>query len=191
MMALKLLSLGRGASGVRWATILLIEAMLREGVLPVIPAQGSVGRVGRSGAAGAYGGGDDRRGRGGLSTGTVMPGGEALDRAGLTPIVLGPKEGLALINGTQFSTACALAGAVRRWRNAAASVVTGALSTDAIMGSTAPLTAAIHALRGHAGQIEVARAHAGADGRVARSAKATATATPGCRTPIASAASRR
>ena len=90
--------------------------------------------------------------------GTRMPAGDALRKAGLTPIVLGPKEGLALINGTQFSTACALAGLWGAWRNAATSVLTCALSTDAIMGSTAPLEDAIHTLRGHRGQIAVARA---------------------------------
>jgi histidine ammonia-lyase len=82
----------------------------------------------------------------------------ALSKVGLEPLVLGPKEGLALINGTQFSTACALVALFGGWRNAAASVVTAALSTDAIMGSTAPLLDQIHLLRGHAGQIAVARA---------------------------------
>ncbi|MDF1728850.1 MAG: aromatic amino acid lyase, partial [Sulfitobacter sp.] len=85
-----------------------------------------------------------------------VPGQEALERAGLGPVVLGPKEGLALINGTQFSTACALVGLFAAWRAARASVVSAALSTDAIMGSTAPLNPAIHELRGHVGQIEVA-----------------------------------
>jgi histidine ammonia-lyase len=64
---------------------------------------------------------------------------------------------LALINGTQFSTACALVGLFRAWRNANAAIVTCALSTDAIMGSTQPLEEEIHKLRGHAGQIAVAR----------------------------------
>ena len=72
--------------------------------------------------------------------------------------MLGPKEGLALINGTQFSTACALTGLWGAWRNLENCIVTAALSTDAIMGSTAPLVAEIHALRGHRGQIMVARA---------------------------------
>jgi len=72
--------------------------------------------------------------------------------------VLGPKEGLGLINGTQFSTACALAGWFTAMRNLESAVAISCLSTDAIMGSTAPLDPAIHALRGHAGQIAVARA---------------------------------
>jgi histidine ammonia-lyase len=157
MMALKLLSLGRGASGVRWEICALIEAMLARGVVPVIPVQGSVGASGDLAplahmAAVMIGEAEA------LLDGTVMPGGEALTRAGLTPVILGPKEGLALINGTQFSTACALAGLFEGWRAARAAVVTSAMSTDAIMGSTAPLNPAIHALRGHQGQIDVAHA---------------------------------
>ncbi|MFT5869098.1 MAG: histidine ammonia-lyase [Paracoccaceae bacterium] len=157
MMALKLLSLGRGASGVRWEICALLEAMLARGVMPVIPVQGSVGASGDLAplahmAAVMIGEAEA------LLDGTVMPGGEALTRAGLTPVILGPKEGLALINGTQFSTACALAGLFEGWRAARAAVVTSAMSTDAIMGSTAPLNPAIHALRGHQGQIDVAHA---------------------------------
>ncbi len=155
MMALKLLSLGRGASGVRWDVIALIEAMLAAGVTPVVPAQGSVGASGDLAplahmTAAMIGAGEA------VFHGQRMPGAEALAAAGLTPVVLGPKEGLGLINGTQFSTALALAGLFDGWRNAAACIVTSALSTDAIMGSTAPLQPEIHSLRGHRGQIEVA-----------------------------------
>jgi histidine ammonia-lyase len=157
MMALKLLSLGRGASGVRWDICALIDAMLARGVLPIIPVQGSVGASGDLAplahmAAVMIGQGEA------MLDGMVMSGGAALAKAGLTPVVLGPKEGLALINGTQFSTACALAALFEGWRAARAAVVTSAMSTDAIMGSTAPLNPAIHALRGHQGQIDVARA---------------------------------
>lgn len=157
MMALKLLSLGRGASGVAMSTVQILEAMLAKGVMPVIPGQGSVGASGDLAplahmAAAMIGEGEA------IFDGTRMPAGDALSSAGIRPIVLGAKEGLALINGTQFSTACALVGLWGAWRNAAASVVTCALSTDAIMGSTAPLRDAIHTLRGHAGQIAVARA---------------------------------
>jgi histidine ammonia-lyase len=88
--------------------------------------------------------------------GKVLPGAEALRRAGLTPIVLGAKEGLALINGTQFTTAYALIGLFGAWRAMCSALVTSAMSTDAIMGSTAPLQPEIHSLRGHAGQIEAA-----------------------------------
>ncbi|MFC3087260.1 histidine ammonia-lyase [Tabrizicola soli] len=156
MMALKLLSLGRGASGVRWEIVALIEAMLDRGVVPVIPSQGSVGASGDLAplahmTAVMIGAGEA------VVEGRRMAGDKALARAGLAPVVLGPKEGLALINGTQFSTALALVGLFNGWRNAVASMVTAALSTDAIMGSTAPLQPEIHDLRGHPGQIEVAR----------------------------------
>lgn len=157
MMALKLLSLGRGASGVRWEVIALLEAMLAEGVHPVIPAQGSVGASGDLAplahmTAAMIGAGEAEY------RGQTKPAAEALARAGLSPLTLGPKEGLALINGTQFSTAFALAGLWDGWRAALSSLVTASLSTDAIMGSTAPLHPEIHALRGHAGQIEAAGA---------------------------------
>lgn len=157
MMTLKLLSLGRGASGVRWDIIELIEGLLEHGVTPVIPAQGSVGASGDLAplahmAATLIGEGEAE------FNGDVMPSHEALELAGLVPIILDAKEGLALINGTQFSTAYALAGLFSAWRNAEAVIVTAALSTDAIMGSTAPLLPEIHALRGHRGQIEVAAA---------------------------------
>jgi len=157
MMALKLLSLGRGASGVRWAVIEMIEGMLEKGVTPVMPAQGSVGASGDLAplahmAAAMIGAGEA------FYDGHRLPGDEALRRAGLTPLILGPKEGLALINGTQFSTALALIGLFEAWRNARGALVTGCLSTDAIMGSTAPLQTAIHTLRGHKGQCDAAAA---------------------------------
>jgi len=156
MMALKLLSLGRGASGVRWQLITLLEDMLATGVTPVIPAQGSVGASGDLAplahmAAVMIGEGRAEFG------GEVMPGAKALEKAGLKPVELGAKEGLALINGTQFSCAYALGGLFSAWRNACSSLVTSALSTDAIMGSTQPLQPEIHTLRGHRGQIEAAQ----------------------------------
>jgi histidine ammonia-lyase len=155
MMTLKLLSLGRGASGVRWMLIELLEAMLARDVTPVVPAQGSVGASGDLAplahmTAVMIGEGEA------LFEGQRLPGAEALKRAGLAPVALGAKEGLAFINGTQFSTAFALAGLFDAWSAAQTSLVTAALSTDAIMGSTAPLHPNIHSLRGHAGQIEAA-----------------------------------
>lgn len=155
MMALKLLSLGCGASGVRWELIALIEAMLERGVAPVIPLQGSVGASGDLAplahmAAVMIGEGEA------IHAGKRLPGRQALAAAGLKPIVLEAKEGLALINGTQFSTAMALAGLFDALRMTANAVLTSCLSTDAAMGSTAPLHPQIHALRGHRGQIEVA-----------------------------------
>jgi len=155
MMALKLLSLGRGASGVRWEVIALIEAMLEKDLMPVVPSQGSVGASGDLAplahvTAVMIGEGEA------VWQGRKMPGGEAMTRAGLTPIALGPKEGLAMINGTQCSTALALAGLFRAWRLALTSLVTGALSTDACMGSAAPFRPEVQALRGHAGQSDAA-----------------------------------
>ena len=157
MMVLKLLSLGRGASGVVMTTVAMLENMLAKNVTPVIPGQGSVGASGDLAplahmTAAMIGEGEA------IFDGDRMPAADALAKADLSPITLGAKEGLALINGTQFSTACALVGLWGAWQNAAASVLTCALSTDAIMGSTAPLEDAIHTLRGHAGQIAVARA---------------------------------
>tara|TARA_R110002049_G_scaffold23781_6_gene84671 strand:+ start:55477 stop:56982 length:1506 start_codon:yes stop_codon:yes gene_type:complete len=155
MMVLKLMSLGRGASGVRWEVCALIEAMVNAGVMPVIPAQGSVGASGDLAPLAHMAAAMIGAGRA-TYQGVEMDGGEALSQAGLTPVVLGPKEGLALINGTQFSCACALAGLFNAQNAVRNSMVIAALSTDAIMGSTAPLVAEIHSLRGHAGQIDVA-----------------------------------
>ena len=157
MMALKLVSLARGASGVRWAVVALIEGMLAEGVVPVVPVQGSVGASGDLAplahmAAVMIGEGEAEVG------GVQMPAGAALASAGLAPVELAAKEGLALINGTQFSTAWALAGLFGAWRAAQSALLVSCLSTDAIMGSTAPLRAEIHALRGHRGQVEAAAA---------------------------------
>ncbi|GLS86049.1 histidine ammonia-lyase [Cypionkella aquatica] len=155
LMVLKLLSFGRGASGIRWEFVELIEAMLAKGVTPQIPVQGSVGASGDLAplshmTAVIIGEGEAEY------QGQIMPGAKALAAAGLSPIQLGPKEGLAFINGTQFSTAFALAGLFDGWNAAQSALVTSALSTDAIMGSTAPLQPEIHSLRGHAGQIEAA-----------------------------------
>jgi histidine ammonia-lyase len=159
MMELKVLSLARGASGVRWDVIALIEDMRLHSVVPVVPAQGSVGASGDLAplahmAAVMIGEGEA------WYRGARVPGGDALRQAGLVPVVLGPKEGLALINGTQFTTAYALAGLFGAWEAARAALVISALSTDAIMGSTAPLHPEIHSLRGHPGQIEAAEAMA-------------------------------
>ncbi len=157
IMALKLISLGRGASGVRLELVRLIEAMLEQGVLPVIPEKGSVGASGDLAplahlAAVMMGEGEA------VFQGARLPGREALERAGLEPVVLAAKEGLALINGTQASTALALAGLFRAHRAAQAALITGALSTDAAMGSSAPFHDDIHTLRGHRGQIDAAAA---------------------------------
>ena len=157
MMVLKLLSLGRGASGVRWQICALLEGMLARGVTPLVPHQGSVGASGDLAPLAHMAAVMIGQGRAAYD-GQTLPGAAALEAAGLAPVRLGPKEGLAHINGTQFSTACALAGLFEARRAADSSAVTAAMSTDAIMGSTAPLVAEIHALRGHAGQIDMARA---------------------------------
>lgn len=157
MMTLKLLSLGRGASGVRWLVIEQLQHMLAKRVTPIVPSQGSVGASGDLAplahmAAVMLGGGEAEY------DGARMPGGQALAKAGLDPVTLSAKEGLALINGTQFSTAFALAGLFEARRLAEAAIVTSCLSTDAVMGSTAPLQPEIHELRGHRGQIDTAAA---------------------------------
>lgn len=157
IMSLKLLSLGRGASGVRMEVVKLIEEMLARGVVPVIPEKGSVGASGDLAplahmAAAMMGEGEA------FFDGARLSGGEALRRAGLTAVVLKAKEGLALINGTQVSTALALTGLFRAHRAARSALITGALSTDAAMGSSAPFHPEIHTLRGHQGQIDTAAA---------------------------------
>ncbi|MBC8716905.1 histidine ammonia-lyase [Ochrobactrum sp. Marseille-Q0166] len=157
IMALKLISLGCGASGVRLELVTLIEAMLEKGVIPMIPAKGSVGASGDLAplahmAAAMIGEGEA------FYQGERMPSARALEQAGLKPVVLAAKEGLALINGTQTSTALALAGLFRAHRALQAALITGALSTDAAMGSTAPFHPDIHTLRGHQGQIDTAAA---------------------------------
>lgn len=157
IMALKLVSLGRGASGVRIEIVRLIEAMQEKGVVPVIPEKGSVGASGDLAplahmAAVMMGHGEA------YFDGRRMGGAAALAAAGLTPVELAAKEGLALINGTQASTALALAGLFRAHRASQAALITGALSTDAAMGSSAPFHPDIHTLRGHRGQIDTAAA---------------------------------
>ena len=157
MMALKLLSLGRGASGVRWALIESIENLLNAGITPVVPSQGSVGASGDLAplahfAAVLMGEGEV------VYNNTRQATSAALKAAQLQPIELIAKEGLALINGTQFSTAASLVALNTSWKLANTAIITSAMSTDAIMGSTAPLQAAIHELRGHQGQIDVASA---------------------------------
>ena len=157
MLALKLASLAQGASGIAVATLRLIQAMLARGVTPVVPAQGSVGASGDLAplshmAAVMIGVGEA------TFQGRVLPAQAALDAAGLAPVELGPKEGLALLNGTQFSTAYALAGLFEAERLLRSALVTGALATEAARGSDTPFDPRIHALRGHRGQIEAAAA---------------------------------
>ncbi|WP_140718648.1 histidine ammonia-lyase [Pseudomonas sp. Hp2] len=157
MMALKLASLAQGASGVKPETIALLEAMLQRDVVPVVPCQGSVGASGDLAplshmAAAMIGTGEA------FLRGERMPAADALRQAGLAPLVLGAKEGLALLNGTQFSTAYALAGLFEIEAVFQAALVAGALSTEAAKGSDTPFDPRIHALRRQPGQVAVAEA---------------------------------
>ncbi len=156
MMALKIASLGQGASGIRPTTLALLEAMLVRGVIPVVPAQGSVGASGDLAPLAHMTAVMIGVGEADTSTGR-LPAREALQGVGLAPVELGPKEGLALLNGTQFSTAYALAGLFAAERLFQSALVTGALSTDAAKGSDAPFDPRIQLLRGHKGQIVAAQ----------------------------------
>lgn len=155
LMVLKIASLSRGASGVRRGTLEALIALVNADVLPCIPSKGSVGASGDLAPLAhmscvLIGVGEARAG------GETMHAEAALKRAGLQPIVLGPKEGLALLNGTQCSTALALAGLFAAEACFAAAIAAGALSVDALKGSDAPFDPRIHALRGQPGQIDVA-----------------------------------
>jgi histidine ammonia-lyase len=157
MMALKAAGLAQGASGVQPRTLALIEAMLARGVTPLVPSQGSVGASGDLAplahmAAAMIGVGEARVGD------RIAPAAAALGEVGLEPIELAPKEGLALLNGSQFSTANALIGLFEAETLFRSALATGALSTDGARGSDTPFDARIQALRRHAGQIEVAAA---------------------------------
>ena len=157
MMALKLASLAQGASGVKPETVALLDAMLEHGLTPLVPAQGSVGASGDLAplshmAATMIGVGEM------IVGGHRVPAAEAFRAAELNPLQLGPKEGLALLNGTQFSTANALAGLFETERLFQSALITGALSTEAAKGSDTPFDPRIHALRRHRGQIETADA---------------------------------
>ena len=157
ILVLKIASLSRGASGVRRETVQMLARMVDAEIYPCIPSKGSVGASGDLAplahlAAALLGIGEAR------VNGEAMSASAALDRAGLKPLVLGPKEGLALLNGTQVSTALALAGLFETEKVFAAGLVAGAMSTDALKGSDTPFDARIHALRGQPGQIAVAAA---------------------------------
>jgi histidine ammonia-lyase len=155
MIALKLASLAQGASGVRPQTIEMLLALLERNLTPIVPAQGSVGASGDLAplahmTATLLGVGEL------WLDGVRLPADTALRKAGLAPLELGPKEGLALLNGTQFSTAFALAALFDAERLFRSALVSGALSTEAAKGSDAPFDPRIHQLRRHRGQIESA-----------------------------------
>ncbi len=155
ILVLKANALAQGYSGVRPEVVRMLLAFLEHDLMPVVPAQGSVGASGDLAPLAhlclpMIGEGEARLG------GERLAGGEALARAGLEPLVLEAKEGLALLNGTQVSTALALVGLFAAERNAAAAFVSGALSVDAAKGSRTPFDPRIQAVRGQTGQIAAA-----------------------------------
>jgi histidine ammonia-lyase len=158
IIALKIVGLARGFSGVRPVVIDALFGLLRAGIMPIIPAKGSVGASGDLAplahlAAALIGEGNAR------VNGETMPAADALRRAGLAPLALAPKEGLALLNGTQASTALALTALFKTQTLFTAAVVAGALSVDAAKGSDTPFDPRIHQARGQTGQIETAAAY--------------------------------
>ena len=155
VMTLKVASLSRGHSGVRRVVVERIIDLVNKDVLPVIPSKGSVGASGDLAplahmSAVLIGEGHAR------VAGQTMSGAAALAKAGLNPLMLEAKEGLALLNGTQVSTALALVGLFAAEANLEAALIAGALSTDAVKGSDTPFDARVHEARGQPGQIETA-----------------------------------
>ena len=155
MILLKLIGLGRGHSGVRRAVIDALMALLDADAMPLIPSQGSVGASGDLAPLAHMVAALMGEGRIDLA-GTVMPAAEALQKLGRAPLVLAPKEGLALINGTQASTAIALDALFLGHNIFDAAIAAGAMSVDALKGSICPFDDRLHQLRGQPGQIEVA-----------------------------------
>lgn len=157
MIVLKLLGLGRGHSGVRPLVIEALQRLVDADAMPLIPSQGSVGASGDLAplahlVAALMGYGRICFGK------EVLPAGAALEKLGLEPLQLGPKEGLALINGTQASCALALDALFNGERVFAAAIAAGALSVDALKGSSKPFDPRISELRGQPGQVRVAAA---------------------------------
>lgn len=155
ILLLKINSLARGHSGIRIETIRMLSRMLAKNLIPIVPERGSVGASGDLAplahlAMALIGEGEVRY------RGQIMPARDGLAAIGAEPIALGAKEGLALLNGTQVSTALALDGLIRAQALFAATMGTGAMSVDALMGSDAPFDPRIHELRGQEGQIAVA-----------------------------------
>jgi len=157
ILLMKLNALSQGASGISLAAMEALAALINADVLPLIPGQGSVGASGDLAPLAhmslvLIGEGEA------LVKGVRVSGADALKAAGVAPVALGPKEGLALLNGTQVSTALALSGLVAAERNAEAAILAGAMSVDAVMGSDTPFDPRIHALRPHPGQ-QLAASH--------------------------------
>ena len=157
VIVLKVASLVQGYSGVRVETVRALCALLEHEIYPCIPGQGSVGASGDLAplahlAAALIGVGNVH------VNGKTMPAARALAQVDIKPLDLGPKEGLALLNGTQVSTALAITALLRTEDVFGAALVAGALSVDALKGSDVPFDARIHALRRQPGQQHVAAA---------------------------------
>ena len=157
MIVLKLLGLGRGFSGVRPKVIDALQSLLDRDAMPEIPAQGSVGASGDLAPLAHLIAALMGHGRIDVG-GEVMTAADALQTLEMEPLALGPKEGLALINGTQASTAIALDALFTGERLFGAAIAAGALSVDALKGSCRPFDPRISGLRGQPGQIRVAAA---------------------------------
>jgi histidine ammonia-lyase len=158
VLVLKLASLLQGFSGVSEGLVRFLEKLINSGLNPCVPAQGSVGASGDLAPLAhlslvVLGLGTIRR------HGKIRPAAEALAQEGMVPLELGPKEGLALLNGTQVSTALALAGLFELEDAFAAAMVSGSMSLDALQGSDVPFDPRIHALRGHPGQVQVSQVY--------------------------------
>jgi len=158
MMVLKINSLSRGFSGIRLQVIEALMALVNHQVYPCVPQKGSVGASGDLAPLAhmstvLLGEGQARH------NGKVISGLEALSIAGLSPITLAPKEGLALLNGTQASTAFALEGLFMAEDLFASATVCGAMTVEAALGSRRPFDHRIHEVRGHQGQIDAAAAY--------------------------------
>ncbi len=156
ILAMKIASLARGYSGIRASVIDSMIALYNAGIMPAIPVKGSVGASGDLAplshmTLAIMGEGEVR------VAGKLVDAKEALAAAGITPVVLAAKEGLALINGTQVSTALTLNGLFLAERLLEAATITGAMSVDAAKGSDAPFDPRIHAVRGQPGQIATAQ----------------------------------
>lgn len=155
VMLMKVIALAEGFSGVRLQLVDALCALINAEIYPRIPAKGSVGASGDlaplAHMTGVLLGIGEAR-----VNGTIVPAEQALADAGLEPITLAPKEGLAMLNGTQVSTALALTAVFRTENALAAALVAGAMSSDAIKGSDTPFDRRIQNVRGHGGQIAVA-----------------------------------
>jgi histidine ammonia-lyase len=157
ILVLKVNALARGFSGIRRSVIEALLGLINAEIYPRIPAKGSVGASGDLAplahmSAALLGLGEvSHRGK-------VLPAADGLRLAGLAPIDLAAKEGLALLNGTQVSTALAATGLFLADDLFRAGLIAGAMSTDAALGSDAPFDPRIHAVRGQLGQIAAAQA---------------------------------